>query len=74
MNSEHFRDAFLKIQANFHEQFLPNFTLIRDPGDFALVNNMDWIKKENLLDFLRSTASNLRYQELAHKERLALLS
>ncbi|KAM7541456.1 hypothetical protein Aperf_G00000040634 [Anoplocephala perfoliata] len=71
-NSEHFRDAFLKIQANFREQFLPNFKLIREPGDFTLVNNMEWLKKESLLDFLRCTASNLRYQELAHKESVRL--
>lgn len=51
------------------EQFIPNFKLSRDPGEFKVMNNMEWHKKQSLLDFLRFTANYVRYQELAHKER-----
>uniref|UniRef100_A0A0R3TN77 Tyrosine--tRNA ligase n=1 Tax=Rodentolepis nana TaxID=102285 RepID=A0A0R3TN77_RODNA len=67
-NSEHFREQFLKLQSNFEEQFLPNFKLSRNPGEFKIMNNMEWHKKQTLLDFLRFTANCVRYQELAHKE------
>lgn len=69
LNSDNFRDAFHLMQANFTEQFLPNFALLRDPGKFEVVNNIDWMKNERVINFLQEVATYLRYQELAHKDR-----
>ncbi|VDM32513.1 unnamed protein product [Hydatigera taeniaeformis] len=71
-NSDHFRDAFLLMQANFTEQFLPNFALLHDPGKFEVLNNMDWMKGEKVLNFLQEVATYIRYQELAHKDSVKL--
>ncbi|KAH9286835.1 Tyrosine--tRNA ligase [Echinococcus granulosus] len=72
LNSDHFRDTFLLMQTNFTEQFLPNFALLRDPGKFEVINNMDWMKNEKVLNFLQEVAAYLRYQELAHKDSVKL--
>lgn len=68
-NASHFCDAFTSMQENFVEQFLPNFTLLRDPGKFEVLNNMDWLKHEKVLPFMEEVAAFLRYQELVHKDR-----
>ncbi|KAL5111916.1 Tyrosine--tRNA ligase [Taenia crassiceps] len=60
------------MHTNFTEQFLPNFELLRDPGKFEVVNNMDWMKNEKVTNFLQEVATYLRYQELAHKDSVKL--